>query len=186
VTEGSQSVLEVDCDILIPAALERQIHYQNAPKIKAKIIGEAANGPITPRADEILLKAGKVIIPDMLLNAGGVTVSYFEWLKNLSHVRFGRINRAWEEKSKHDMVNWVEGVTEKKMDPEARRKFIRGAKEVDLVYSGLLDTMQGSCAQVIETAEKFSVDYRSAGLISAMNKMNTVHSLAGLKSGPIE
>jgi glutamate dehydrogenase (NAD(P)+) len=148
VSAGSASVLEVECDILIPAALERQIHYANAPNIKAKLIGEAANGPVTPRADEILLKSGKVIIPDMLLNAGGVTgtrifcllvmqinpccffcsVSYFEWLKNLSHVRFGRINRAWEESSKDNMVSWVEEVSGKHMNAETRKNFVRGAK----------------------------------------------------------
>ena len=182
VLPGSQGVLEVECDILIPAALERQIHYRNAPRIRAKLIGEAANGPITPRADEILLQAGKVIIPDMLLNAGGVTVSYFEWLKNLSHVRFGRINRAWEQQSKNDMVGWVEEVSGGRMSDDVRKKFIRGAKETDLVYSGLQDTMETACAQVMAVAKKYDTDYRSAGLISAMSKMATVHGLAGLKS----
>ena len=182
VVPGSQSSLEVECDILIPAALERQIHYRNAPRIKAKLIGEAANGPITPRADEILLAAGKVIIPDMFLNAGGVTVSYFEWLKNLSHVRFGRINRAWEQKSKTDMVEWVEKVSGNSMDDKTRANFTRGAKEIDLVYSGLQDTMEVAAAQVIEKAHQYKCDYRSAGLISAMTKMATVHGLAGLKS----
>jgi len=183
IVPGSQASLEVPCDILIPAALERQIHYRNAPNIKAKLIGEAANGPITPRADEILLSKGCVIIPDMFLNAGGVTVSYFEWLKNLSHVRFGRINRAWEEQSKSDMVAWVEDVSGKSMDDVLRKNFIRGAKELDLVYSGLQDTMEVAAAQVIATAKQFDCDYRSAGLISAMTKMATVHGLAGLKGG---
>ncbi len=185
VTAGSASVLEVDCDILIPAALERQIHYENAPRIKAKLIGEAANGPVTPRADEILLANNKVIIPDMLLNAGGVTVSYFEWLKNLSHVRFGRINRAWEEASKDNMVSWVEEVSGKHMNPETRKNFVRGAKELDLVYSGLQDTMETASQEVAGVAKQYNVDYRTAALISASNKMATVHQLAGLRSGPI-
>lgn len=181
VVSGSSSVLEVDCDILIPAALERQIHYANAPKVRAKLIGEAANGPVTPRADEILLSANKVVIPDMLLNAGGVTVSYFEWLKNLSHVRFGRINRAWEEESKHNMVSWVEEVSGKHMNPQTRKAFVRGAKEVDLVRSGLLDTMEVACGEVSRNAKEFGVDYRTAALIGAMNKLAVVHRLSGLK-----
>ena len=181
VIQGSTAVLEVECDILIPAALERQIHYLNAPNIKAKIIGEAANGPITPRADVILNDAGKVIIPDLLLNAGGVTVSYFEWLKNLSHVRFGRINRAWEEQSKEDMVSWVEEVSHVPMEPNSRKAFVRGAKEVDLVRSGLSDTMEVATAGVIETSNKYKTDYRSGALINAMNKIARVLGLGGFK-----
>ena len=110
-------ILEMPCDILIPAALEQQINMTNAPHIKAKLIGEAANGPITPGAHDILV--GKYIlpinyrnipiIPDLLLNAGGVTVSYFEWLKNLSHVRFGRMNKKWDEQGKLKLLNVVQG-----------------------------------------------------------------------------
>jgi len=121
----------------------------------------------------------------MLLNAGGVTVSYFEWLKNLSHVRFGRINRAWEEASKDNMVAWVEEVSGKHMQPETRKNFVRGAKELDLVYSGLQDTMETASQEVAGVAKLYNVDYRTAALISASNKMATVHQLAGLRSGPV-
>jgi glutamate dehydrogenase (NAD(P)+) len=93
--------LELDCEILIPAALENVIDKHNAPNIKAKIIGEAANGPLTPEADEILNKKGVIVVPDMFLNAGGVTVSYFEWLKNLSHVRYGRLGKRFDENMKY-------------------------------------------------------------------------------------
>jgi glutamate dehydrogenase (NAD(P)+) len=97
IIEDSVKILETECDILIPAALERQIGLVNCDKIKAKVIGEGANGPVTPAAHEALEKRGVVVLPDLLLNAGGVTVSYFEWLKNLSHVRFGRMNKKWDE-----------------------------------------------------------------------------------------
>ena len=101
-------ILEKPCDILIPAALEKQIHYENAPRISAKLIGEAANGPTTPRGHALLVQQGSVVIPDMLLNAGGVCVSYFEWLKNLAHVRFGRLNKKWEETGKRALLDLIE------------------------------------------------------------------------------
>jgi len=111
--EGSDAVLTTSCDILIPAALEKQLTYRNADKIQAAIIGEAENGPTNPKADDILIKKGKVIIPDLLLYAGGVTVSYFEWLKNLTHVRFGRLTKRWEEGGKEGLVDYIEKATGK-------------------------------------------------------------------------
>ncbi|MFN5642615.1 MAG: Glu/Leu/Phe/Val family dehydrogenase [Sphingobacteriales bacterium] len=103
--------LEMECDILIPAALENVINKDNAGNVKAKIIGEAANGPLTPEADEILVKKGAIVIPDMYLNAGGVTVSYFEWLKNLSHVRYGRLEKRLTENQNKNMLQQIEEMT---------------------------------------------------------------------------
>jgi len=79
----NHELLELPCDILIPAALENQITARNANRIKARMIGEAANGPTTPEADNILFDGGVFVIPDILANAGGVTVSYFEWVQGL-------------------------------------------------------------------------------------------------------
>ena len=112
--------MEMECDILIPAALENVIDKNNAPNIKAKIIGEAANGPLTPEADEILSKKGVLVIPDMYLNAGGVTVSYFEWLKNLSHVRYGRLEKRFTENANINIINQIEELTGKKVSATER------------------------------------------------------------------
>jgi glutamate dehydrogenase (NAD(P)+) len=135
--------LEAPCDILVPAALEKQVHKDNAARVKAKLIVEGANGPVTPFAEEILLKKGAVVLPDMLCNAGGVTCSYYEWLKNLSHVRFGRLTRKWEERSKTAMLAQVEKVGGRAAElTEAERKtLLAGPSERDIVYSGLEDTM---------------------------------------------
>jgi glutamate dehydrogenase (NAD(P)+) len=129
--------LEIPCDILIPAALENQINIENAKKINAKIIAEAANGPVTPEAEDILLKKNVLIIPDLFLNAGGVTVSYFEWLKNLSHVRFGRMGKRYEEKLNKTLVESIETAIGKKLDDYSKKIIIHGAGEEDLVNSGL-------------------------------------------------
>ncbi|MFZ5981881.1 MAG: Glu/Leu/Phe/Val family dehydrogenase, partial [Candidatus Zixiibacteriota bacterium] len=129
--------LEYECDILIPAALERQITAENAPGIKAKIIIEAANGPTTVDAEKILFEKNVLIVPDAYANAGGVTVSYFEWLKNLSHVRFGRLSKRFEEDSNRRLVSVVEKLTGKTLTGEERQIIIRGADEIDFVNSGL-------------------------------------------------
>ena len=100
--------LEMECDILIPAALENVITGENAPRVKAKIIGEAANGPLTPEADEEFIRRGVLVVPDMYLNAGGVTVSYFEWLKNLSHVRYGRMEKRFTENLNTQILGQME------------------------------------------------------------------------------
>eukprot|EP01095_Lingulamoeba_sp_RSL-Kostka_P014800 TRINITY_DN658_c0_g1_i1.p1 TRINITY_DN658_c0_g1~~TRINITY_DN658_c0_g1_i1.p1 ORF type:complete len:510 (+),score=220.54 TRINITY_DN658_c0_g1_i1:41-1570(+) len=177
--EDSTKVLEQECDILIPAALEKQITKYNAPNIKAKIIGEAANGPTTPIGDEILRSNGSIIIPDLLLNSGGVCVSYFEWLKNLAHVRFGRLNKKWEERSKEALINIIEEDRCKKLSPEDRKDVIKGAAEKDIVYSGLEDTIINACNDVIERAVKDDLDYRSAALLVSIDKV----ALAASESG---
>ena len=163
----------IDCDILVPAALESQIRKDNCRKVKARLIAEAANGPITSEAEEILLKKGVVIIPDMYLNAGGVTVSYFEWLKNLSHMRFGRIDKRFDSRTYSNLVNLVERQTDKKLSDKEKQLLTRGAEEVDLVRSGLEETMVTSYHQLREIwKRKRSIqDLRTAAFISALNKI---------------
>ncbi len=144
--EGA-AVLEEECDILIPAALEGVINTENAARIRAPLIIEAANGPVTAGADDILRKKGTVIIPDMYANAGGVTVSYFEWVKNLSHIRFGRMQRRQEEARHELIVRELERLSEHlgdawSMTPDFKSKYLRGAGELELVRSGLDDTMR--------------------------------------------
>ncbi len=111
----------MECDILIPAALENVVNAENASRIKAKIIGEAANGPLTPEADEILNLKGVLVVPDMYLNAGGVTVSYFEWLKNLSHVRYGRLEKRFTENMNHHILGQLEELTGKNVSSTGKR-----------------------------------------------------------------
>jgi len=165
--------IKVPCDILLPAALESQIRKDNAKGVKAKIIGEAANGPITADAEEILLKKGIVILPDMYLNAGGVTVSYFEWLKNLSHMRFGRMEKRFNQNKNHDIIGAVEKLTGKTLTAKEKAQIGRGADEVDLVRSGLEETMVNSFYQIHDTFKKKKKieDYRTAAFVTALNKV---------------
>ena len=141
------SVLENDCDILIPAAVEGVINLSNAERIKAPLIIEAANGPITAGADDVLREKGTVVIPDLYANAGGVTVSYFEWVKNLSHIRFGRMQRRQEE-SRHELiVRELERLSKDtgigwELSPDFKERYLKGAGELELVRSGLDDTMR--------------------------------------------
>ena len=153
----ASAVLEQECDILVPAALERQIRRDNAERIQAKVIAEGANGPTTFNAADILAERKRVVIPDLYLNAGGVTVSYFEWLKNLSHVRFGRMDKRFQEASTTAMVSALEELTGKTLGPAARAQVIRGASEVDIVYSGLEETMVTAFREI---AEKMASDRR--------------------------
>src|ERR1700754_2704750 len=139
--EKSTDALELDCDILIPAALENVINGENAKRVKAKIIGEAANGPLTPEADEVFIKKGILVIPDMYLNAGGVTVSYFEWLKNLSHVRYGRMEKRFSENMNARILGQMEELSGKTVAEKERLLIMHGAEEIDLVHSGLEETM---------------------------------------------
>ena len=180
--EKSTDALEYECDILMPAALERQITKENAPNIKAKIVVEAANGPTTAEAEEILLQKGVMIIPDIYLNAGGVTVSYFEWLKNLSHVRFGRLNKRFEEASALALLNTVERMTGKELTKEEKQLITQGANEVDLVNSGLEDTMINAYDAVREImiSTKGVNDLRTSAFICAINKIAVLYMQMGI------
>ena len=169
----STAALELECDILIPAALERQITVDNAGQIKARIIAEAANGPTTSQADRVLQKQGIMIIPDTLLNAGGVTVSYFEWVKNLSHLRFGRLEKRFQETSHRRLVSAVENLTEKKLDDLDAAAISRGADEDDLVCSGLEETMVLAYHQIreIQRQHQDKIDLRTAAFVNAIDKI---------------
>jgi glutamate dehydrogenase (NAD(P)+) len=174
--------LEMDCDILIPAALENVINGENAPRVKAKMIGEAANGPLSPEADEIFVKKGTLVVPDMYLNAGGVTVSYFEWLKNLSHVRYGRMEKRFNENMNANIVNQMESLTGKKMTSKDKEYIVHGADEVDLVYSGLEETMITATHEIMnEWKNNPSIpDMRTAAYVVAINKVATSYVELGI------
>lgn len=174
--------LEMDCDILIPAALENVIDGDNAPRVKAKLIGEAANGPLTPEADEVFAKKGIIVVPDMYLNAGGVTVSYFEWLKNLSHVRYGRLEKRFTENMNAHIIGQIEAVSGKKVDLDEKEFILHGADEVDLVYSGLEETMITATREIMEAwkANPQIPDMRTAAFVVAINKVGTSYAELGI------
>jgi len=182
VVKNPGAALEAECDILIPAALENQITEENAPKIKARIIAEGANGPCTPGAEEILLKKNVLIIPDMFLNAGGVTVSYFEWLKNLSHVRFGRMDKRFTESTNKVFVHEIERLTGKSVNAKERLLLLEGADEEDLVNSGLEDTMISSYEYVrdIWKKDKQIKDMRTAAFVLAVDKVAQSYTTLGI------
>ena len=178
----SAEALELDCDILIPAALENVINGENAPRVKARIVAEAANGPLTPDADAILTKKGTVVIPDMYINAGGVTVSYFEWLKNLSHVRYGRMEKRFSENMNTSILGSIEGLTGKKVSAAERKIILHGPDEVDLVHSGLEDTMMGSYHEIkdIWLKNKKIADMRTAAFVNSINKIGVSYMELGI------
>jgi glutamate dehydrogenase (NAD(P)+) len=178
----SSDALEMDCDILIPAALENVINGENAPRVKARIIGEAANGPLTPAADEVFIKKGILVIPDMYLNAGGVTVSYFEWLKNLSHVRYGRLEKRFTENQNAQMLEQIEELTGKKVLGTQRELMLHGPDEVDLVNSGLEETMINATHEIIECwkANPTIQDMRTASFVVAINKVGMSYAQLGI------
>ncbi len=186
VTDGP-AVLEMECDILIPAAMEAVIHKANAERIKAPLIIEAANGPITYSADEILRRKGAVIIPDMFANAGGVTVSYFEWVKNLSHIRFGRMQRRQEEGRHELLVQELERLSQDKqlgwtLSPGFKTKYLRGAGELELVRSGLDDTMRAAYNAMREVwhGRQDVEDLRVAAYIVSISRIASAYQSKGL------
>jgi glutamate dehydrogenase (NAD(P)+) len=178
----SAEALELDCDILIPAALENVINGENAPRIKAKIIGEGANGPLTPDADEVFAQKGTLVVPDMYLNAGGVTVSYFEWLKNLSHVRYGRMEKRFTENLNAHILGTIEELTTKKVSMREREFIMHGPEEADLVYSGLEETMITATHEIMNLwkSNPQIPDMRTAAYVVAINKVATSYAELGI------
>jgi glutamate dehydrogenase (NAD(P)+) len=164
----------------VPAALEGVIHAENAPRIRAKIIAEGANGPTTADADRILHERGVLQIPDMFLNAGGVTVSYFEWIKNLSNIRFGRMERRFEAMSNDRILKAVEQLTGKKFNGDTFQTVAVGADEEDLVISGLEETMVSGYQQMREMALFHGADLRSAAMATAIGKVALAYHERGI------
>lgn len=184
--ENGAAALEMECDILVPAALESQIHAENAMRINTKLIVEAANGPITYEADEILCKRNIAVLPDIYVNAGGVTVSYFEWTRNLSHMRFGRLQRRYDELRGRNFISAMEALTEKKVPDDMDREISRGASELDLVRSGLDDTMRTAFQDLREIMKSYPhiKDFRTAAYAIAITKIAQSYYDLGLAEPP--
>ena len=185
--ENGSALLEAECDILIPEALEGVIHKDNAANIKASLIVEAANGPVTSGADEILRKKGCVIIPDMYANAGGVTVSYFEWVKNLSHIRFGRMQRREQEARNEMVIHELERLSDAMGDKwdlshDFRTKYLKGAGELELVRSGLDDTMRAALQSMraLWHEREAVTDLRMAAYLVSIEKIAASYKAKGL------
>ncbi len=178
----SSDALELECDILIPAALENVINGENAPRVKAKIVGEAANGPCTPEADDEFSRRGILCVPDMYLNAGGVTVSYFEWLKNLSHVRYGRLEKRFAENLNGRIINQIEELSGKSVNQKDKNLIIHGPEEEDLVHSGLEETMINATREIMEIWKNNPSipDMRTAAYVSAINKVAVSYNELGI------
>lgn len=177
---NSADALELECDVLVPAALESVITDENVDRIKAKIVVEGANGPVTADASEKLLARGVLIIPDLYTNAGGVTVSYFEWVKNLSHMRFGRMEKRFQEKTNEQIMLAVEELTGKKLSDRDRRRAIEAAGEEELVNSGLEETMIAAYAELRAIQKERKVDLRTAAFINAIGKVAMAYTQRGI------
>ena len=174
--------LELDCDVLIPAALENQLTADNAPRIKARIILEGANGPTTPAADEIFRTKGTLVIPDIYASAGGVVVSYFEWLKNLSHVRFGRLERRHQAASELRLLQAIEGVSGRAFSDAERATLVQPPDELRIVNSGLEETMVTAYQEIRHTLRQQPAvqDLRTAAFLNAINKVAYAYQELGI------
>jgi glutamate dehydrogenase (NAD(P)+) len=180
--QRSADALELDCDVLVPAALESVLTGENAARIKAKIILEGANGPTTPEADEVFRKKGMLVIPDVYANAGGVTVSYFEWLKNLSHVRMGRLDRRRQAASELRILSAIELASGRKFSDTERQALVKVTDELAIVNSGLEDTMIVAYQEIREALRRQPEvgDLRTAAFVTAINKVAIVYEELGI------
>ena len=179
--DASSDLLTYDCDILIPAALENAITLKNVDNIKAKIICEAANGPVSYRADQKLKDRGAVIIPDIYANAGGVTVSYFEWIRNISHIRMGRLQKRYEEDRGEVILKALEQVSPNKLSKDLTNQLVHGANEEDIIASGLEDTMRVSFQEMLEMKSVYNLDnYRMAAYAIALKKIEKSYLELGI------
>ncbi len=179
---GAADVLEIECDILVPAALENQITLENVGRVKTKMIAEAANGPTTPGADEALNARGVMVIPDIYLNAGGVTVSYFEWTKNLSHMRYGRMEKRLEEINREKLVTSIEQMSQLRFPERMRKDLVGGPDEIDLVNSGLEGTMQSAYRDIRQALQedKRLGDLRTAAFAVAIGRVARAYNELGV------
>jgi glutamate dehydrogenase (NAD(P)+) len=177
---STAAALELECDVLIPAALENVITPENVDRIKAKIVVEGANGPVTADANEKMLARGMLIVPDLYTNAGGVTVSYFEWVKNLSHMRFGRMEKRFQEHTNEKIVDAAEQLAGKKLSDTARRLATEAAGEEELVRSGLEETMVAAYAELRTIQKEHSVDLRTAAFMNAIGKVAMAYTQRGI------
>ncbi len=182
----SAAALALDCDILIPAAMEGAIHAGNAGQIKARLVMEAANGPTTAEADRILRERGVVIVPDLYANAGGVTVSYFEWVKNLQQISFGRLERRLEEHRHQMLVEELERLSADRdlgwtLSEGFKQKYLRGAGELELVRSGLDDTMRAAFQQMVTVRANDDriPDLRTAAYMVAIRRIAASYDALG-------
>ncbi|MCZ6573341.1 MAG: Glu/Leu/Phe/Val dehydrogenase [Planctomycetota bacterium] len=175
-------VLEIECDVLVPAALQNQITLENVDRLKCKVVAEAANGPTTPGAEARLLEAGILVLPDIYLNAGGVTVSYFEWTKNISHMRFGRMAKRFESLRSERTLDAIERATGSEFDAADRRLIARGPEEIDLVRSGLESTMVEAYREVraVYLRKRQIRDLRTAAFFVAIEKIATAYEKLGI------
>ena len=172
-------LLELDCDILIPAALENAITVDNVDKIKTKLIIEAANGPISFEADQKLFEKRVMIIPDIYVNAGGVVVSYFEWVKDISHIRFGRVEKRFQEQKILDIIDLIDKKTNTKTDFDTIKKIIHGADEEDLAFSGLEDSMRNAFIEIYNAKKQIKKSFRDSAYYVSLKKIRNFYTVEG-------
>lgn len=178
-----ESAIYKPCDIFIPAAMEQTISSENADRFQCKILAEAANGPTTLQGEEILVKKGIVMLPDVVLNSGGVTVSYFEWLKNLDHIEPGRMTRRWEENAKRGILKAIHlstGLRSEILPGSEADYLLKGPSEKDLVFSALEDSMSDAVKQTVETMKEKNVSFRTAAYINAITKLHQHFQMTGI------